>query len=47
LAKVGGCPFICWGSWEARLAREGNEEEGLAEFQVMAGSFLVMSKREM
>jgi hypothetical protein len=32
LAKVGGCPFIDWVSWEASLVEEESEEGGLAEF---------------
>ena len=35
---VGGCLFIDWVRWEARLVKEGKEEEGLAEFLAMAGS---------
>jgi hypothetical protein len=41
---MGGCPFIDWGSWEARLVEEGKEEGGLAENLAMAGSFMCHSK---
>jgi hypothetical protein len=44
LAKEGGCPFNCWGSWEARLVEEGREEEGLAENLAMAGSFMCQAQ---
>jgi hypothetical protein len=27
---MGGCPFNCWGSWEARLAREESGDEEIS-----------------